>query len=488
MPRHPRDGRSRSAVRPWAGRTALIFVLLTLATLVVVPILVRERVQRLRAEIVASEPARTLVIGLQFNLVREMAAISELLLGGDEENAATYASAVETEQEIYGDLAPLAAQLGPDVLEQFVETRAMAARWHARTADADAIRNWAEGTTPVETPREQELFGDVVGSAVALDSTILEATARTRQRIAATERLGLQITLALGLLAVLAAIAAATLHRRVQRYSAEAEQRRKEAEKALSEVARANEARVRLLRGVTHDVKNPLGAAKGYAELLATGVKAPLQPEQAPLVEGVKRSVDSALAIIADLLDVARTDSGGLQVHRAPADLIAIARAAVDDHRPGFEAAGHTLEFHAPSDPVQVHTDPARVRQVLDNLLSNAHKYTPSPGRITVRADREEDPQGGEGHWATISVADSGPGVPADLTDRIFEEFTRGDQEASVKGHGLGLAIARRIARLLGGDLDLVDLDEPGATFALRLPLRADDAPDGPRFATAGAQ
>src|SRR5690606_2933936 len=109
---------------------------------------------------------------------------------------------------------------------------------------------------------------------------------------------------------------------------------------ALAEAARANEARTRLLRGITHDVKNPLGAAKGYAELLEMGIKAPILPEQTPLVQGVKRSVDSALAIITDLLDIAYADRGGLPVRRVPVDLAELTRETLEDYRAEAEAAG----------------------------------------------------------------------------------------------------------------------------------------------------
>jgi signal transduction histidine kinase len=239
---------------------------------------------------------------------------------------------------------------------------------------------------------------------------------------------------------------------------------------------RATEARTRLLRGVTHDVKNPLGAAKGYAELLQMGVKTPMLPEQAPLVAGVIRSIDGALAIIADLLDVARADSAGLAVNRVEVDLAVIAREAAEAHRPAAESVGHVIEVVA-QDPLNVFTDPDRVTQVLGNLLSNAIKYTPTPGRITVTPDIRDGLSEMGGPWAIVQVMDNGPGIPVDQRDAIFDEFTRLDDTGPQTGHGLGLAIARRIARLLGGDLNVEPADDRGANFILRLPLRDHDAP-----------
>src|SRR5690606_34499943 len=160
--------------------------------------------------------------------------------------------------------------------------------------------------------------------------------------------------------------------------------------------------------------------AKGYVELLQMEIKGPLLPEQEPYLKGIQRSLDGALAIITDLLDLARADSGGLSVARATMDPGAIVAAAVDDHRPAAQTAGHTLEVRPPEEPLYVFTDPARVGQVLGNLLSNAIKYTPPPGRITVGFG----PRVGEGSgtWAAVWVSDTGPGIPAGQREAVFDE------------------------------------------------------------------
>ncbi|HSH46672.1 MAG TPA: ATP-binding protein [Longimicrobiales bacterium] len=480
--RSPESGAGPTGmVRPWVGIVALSFVLLTLATLVVAPIINRQRIAGLREEIRASEPARTLLTQIQFNLAREMAALSAFNVNGDSSDVEAFAVARAEEQERFEELAPLAARLGDRVLEQYVETRELAAQWHARTLEADSLSAWSETPGPRRVRRERQIFQSVIASSVAMDSLILEHTDETRRRIATTEALGVRISVALGLLAFLAAVAVAYLYLRVRRYSAEAERRRQEAEEALAEVARANESRLRLLQGVTHDVKNPLGAAKGYAELLTLGVKAPLDPGQVPLVKGVERSVDSALEIISNLLDMARVDSGGMPIDRGPTDLVAEVRDIVEDHRSALESAGHEVVLEAP-DRLEVYTDPNRVRQILDNLLSNARKYTPSPGTITVVVARRAE-EAGVGPWATVAVRDTGPGIPLDLREAVFNEFTRFSEDPSTTGHGLGLSIARRIARLLGGDLEVANVPGPGATFVLSLPLRASADSDGPTLA-----
>src|SRR5690606_26338036 len=107
-----------------------------------------------------------------------------------------------------------------------------------------------------------------------------------------------------------------------------------------------------------------------------------------------------------------------------------------------------------PATESRIYSDPLRIEQILGNLLSNAIKYTPAPGRIIARTEmRSGDDAPGPGGWATVQVSDSGPGIPLAERESIFDEFTRLDDEGAHKGHGLGLAIARRIARMLGGDL-----------------------------------
>jgi signal transduction histidine kinase len=284
------------------------------------------------------------------------------------------------------------------------------------------------------------------------------------------------MTFVSGALALLAAGVVAALAVRVRRLAHIAERRRRQMAEALEQSARAAEARQRLLRGITHDVKNPLGAARGYAELLSMGLKGSLNPEQETLVQGIERSINNALTIISDLLDLARSDSGGVTVNRVNVDVNDIVRDAVEDHRAAAETAGHEIVC-ATSGMLHCFTDPTRVRQVLDNLITNAIKYTPAPGRIIVRTDSNADDAPFGRRAVAIRVTDNGPGIPVEQRERIFDEFTRLDDNSSLKGHGLGLAIARRMARLLGGELGVADMRGPGATFVLWLPQREQREP-----------
>lgn len=456
----------------WTYRVPVVFVVLTLMALLIVPWLVQRRVNALRQEIVVSEPARTVVMRWQFNLVREMAALSELLVSGDTAQVRAYTTALQEERELHRRAAQLVRPLGPDVVEQFAEARTLAERWHTRVNQDTVVQLWQAGTRLMDIPRERRLFEEVLMSVAELDSAIVDATEVRRQQIQRAERSGLTLTAVLGVLALLASIAVIALQARLRRLITETEHRRAVADAALAESARAAEARHRLMRGITHDVKNPLGAARGYAELLSMGVKAPLADEQRPLVEGIERSIDSALAIIADLLDLARIDSGGVSFERVETDLNELVRQAVHDNEAAATMAGHEIRAATTDEQLRTFTDPLRVRQVVDNLVSNAIKYTPAPGRITVRARRSVGGDApGPGSWAVVEVSDTGPGIPVEMRDAIFDEFARVDERSPVKGHGLGLAVARGLARRLEGDLRIAD-SEVGATFVLWIPQR----------------
>jgi signal transduction histidine kinase len=252
------------------------------------------------------------------------------------------------------------------------------------------------------------------------------------------------------------------LAKRLQETVIEAEERRKALEIAV-------ESRAKLMRGVSHDLKNPLNAIDGHASLLEDGVRGPINDEQRQSLARIRRAVKTQLTLIKDILDLSRAEAD-LQIHTARVNLASVATEAVQEQSAAAEAAGHTLIVDCPVQPA-VDTDEERVRQVLGNLISNAVKYTPPGGCITVAVEVGK----GEGKLAgltsaEIRVADNGPGIPADKVEAIFQEFTRLDAGAA-EGSGLGLAIARRVARLLGGDITVASEAGKGSVFTFWLPL-----------------
>lgn len=251
----------------------------------------------------------------------------------------------------------------------------------------------------------------------------------------------------------------------------EAQTARTEAERQRTELERVMKSRALLMRGISHDVKNPLGAADGYAHLLEQGVLGTLSSKQQEGVRRIRRSLQAALRLIYDLLEVARTEPGQIDVHIKPIDVRQVVHDVVEEYLASAKTAGLFLRAETPEDLPAVRSDPDRVRQVLGNLVSNSVKYTPAGGHVIVRAvaDTERQPPG-PGQWARIEVADTGPGIPTDMQKRIFDEFTR-IGSSDVPGTGIGLAISRRIAWALGANITLESKVGHGSTFTLWLPL-----------------
>lgn len=238
-----------------------------------------------------------------------------------------------------------------------------------------------------------------------------------------------------------------------------------ETEQRKQELERVSESRARLVRGFSHDVKNPLGAADGHLELLEESILGPLQPKQADSVRRARAAIRSALDLIGDLVELARAEATVVDIERGPTDVAALAREVAEEHRASAEKKGLGVAVEPGGGPI-IESDPSRARQILGNLLSNAIKYT-DRGSVRVRVESMVGDGGGRG--VAVHVIDSGRGIPAEKRHLLFQEFGRIARDR--EGMGLGLAISRRLARALGGDI-LVD-SEPGrgSTFTLWLPM-----------------
>jgi signal transduction histidine kinase/CHASE3 domain sensor protein len=249
-----------------------------------------------------------------------------------------------------------------------------------------------------------------------------------------------------------------------------------ESEAARHDLERVMESRARLIRGFSHDLKNPLGAADGFLELLETGVKGELNPEQREGLARSRHSIHTALDLIRELVELARAEAGEIRLAVAPLDVRDLVRTITDEYRAQAEAADLDLVAETEETLPIVSSDRTRVAQILGNLISNALKYTPAGGRVTVRARRATTgppgvrPEGAAEGWVRIDVSDTGPGIPEEQQASIFEEFTRFAPDIS-QGAGLGLPISRRLARALHGEVTVESEVGRGSTFTLWLPV-----------------
>ena len=227
----------------------------------------------------------------------------------------------------------------------------------------------------------------------------------------------------------------------------------------------ASEAKSRFLATVSHEVRTPLNGILGMADLLtATSI----DDEQKSYIEAIRDSGQSLGSLIEDLLDLSRIEAGKLDIVNERFAVAPLVESVVEllaprAHDKGLEIAS----FVAPDVPAESIGDAARLRQVLLNLAGNAVKFT-ERGGVGLRVV-------GEGDALVISVTDTGPGVPFDRREAIFQDFEQGD-EATARQHGgtgLGLAISRRLVERMGGRLWLANSSESGSTFAITLPLAA---------------
>lgn len=251
-----------------------------------------------------------------------------------------------------------------------------------------------------------------------------------------------------------------------------------ESERRREELQRVMESRARLMRGFSHDVKNPLGAADGYLQILEDEVSGPLTESQAEQVGRARRAVHSSLDLIADLLDLARAEAGELDVDWGAVDVRDAARDLGEEYRAQAERKGLTMSITVPDEMPVIRSDPARVRQVLGNLFSNAVKYT-AEGEVRVEVElRTAHGPAHPGDWIATEVRDTGPGLPADEQRLLFQEFSRLDPGGGARGAGVGLAISQRIAHALGGEITVESEPGQGSAFTFWLPCMQDPAPD----------
>jgi signal transduction histidine kinase len=221
---------------------------------------------------------------------------------------------------------------------------------------------------------------------------------------------------------------------------------------------------------VSHELRTPLNAILGWTRIVRAGKLSTEQQERA--LATVERNATAQAQLIEDLLDMSSILSGKLTIDAQPLDLVTVVRLAVDATRPSAHAKGVTLDVHIPSDRQQTTGDPARLQQVIWNLLTNAIKFTAKGGRVLLSLTQVD----GE---IELSVADSGRGIEREFLPRVFDRFRQADQGSKRRhgGLGLGLAIVKHIVHLHAGSV-VAESDGAGkgATFRVRLPQTHDDA------------
>jgi signal transduction histidine kinase/CheY-like chemotaxis protein len=238
-----------------------------------------------------------------------------------------------------------------------------------------------------------------------------------------------------------------------------------ELDEKAEQLRKADEIKSRFLSQMGHEFRTPLNSILALSRILLDRLDGDLTTEQARQVGFIQKAASDLTELVNDLLDIAKVEAGKTVVRPAELEIIKFFGALRGMMRPLVQDSAVALIFEEPHDVHTIHTDEAKLSQILRNLISNAIKFT-ERGEIRVTARRE-------GSQIVLAVADTGIGIAAADQERIFHEFGQIDSriQRRVKGTGLGLPLSRRLAELLGGSLSVESQPGVGSVFTLRLPL-----------------
>lgn len=246
----------------------------------------------------------------------------------------------------------------------------------------------------------------------------------------------------------------------------EAEQSREEAVSAVARAELADRAKTDFLATMSHELRTPLNAIAGYAELLELGMRGPVTEQQREAIARIRRSQQHLLGIVNDILTFAKTESGRIPVTLEPTAVASAIESARFLLEPMFDANEIVLTVKEHPPDLAVVADRERLQQILVNIMSNAAKFSPRGGAVTICVEPRD-------HLVAIVVEDKGKGIDPAKLEAIFEPFMQisAGLTRTAEGSGLGLAISRELARLMGGDVTVESEPGEGSAFTLTLPL-----------------
>jgi signal transduction histidine kinase len=242
------------------------------------------------------------------------------------------------------------------------------------------------------------------------------------------------------------------------------------------EAEAASNAKSDFLAKMSHEIRTPINAMMGYAELLQMGIAGAVNEAQIRQLGRIRSSGEHLTALINEILDLAKIEAGRMSVQPTASLAGDAVEAALNVVRPLATTKGVDLASHIDGNPsIEYVGDPQRVHQILTNLLTNAVKFTPAGGHISVSCATGSRPNGSAdeaAEWVCVTVEDSGVGINADDIERIFHPFVQVETgyTRSQGGTGLGLTISRNLAHLMGGDITVESEPGRGSRFTLWLP------------------
>lgn len=237
----------------------------------------------------------------------------------------------------------------------------------------------------------------------------------------------------------------------------------------------ANDAKTRFISFVSHELKQPMTSITGYSDLLIKGVGGELDPQQKQFIRVIQKNADRMNRIVQDLLDISRIESGRLQLEMGPVMPEEVISEAVQAFEQEISAKSQELEVVIESDLPTVPGDRERLIQVLTNLISNANKYTPEQGQITLKVETQANHGQTSVRW---SVRDTGIGMTDEERRQLFTKYFRSQRDAvrNVPGTGLGLVITQSIIEMHGGEMHVESELNRGSTFSFTVPISPEHA------------
>ncbi len=234
----------------------------------------------------------------------------------------------------------------------------------------------------------------------------------------------------------------------------------------FQDIQEANQSKTKFVSVVTHELRIPMTSIRGYTDLLRQQAVGPINEQQLNFLNVVRNNVDRMSALVADLSDISRIESGRLKLECTSLSLEKYVAEALRNLRPKISEKSQKLEVELPPDLPQVYADANRLVQVLNNLVSNAWKYSPPGGKIHLTASRV-------GEFVRLEVSDNGVGISEEDQAHLFNQFYRSEDPIvrDEQGWGLGLNVSRHLVELMGGKIGVRSAHQVGSTFWFTLPV-----------------
>jgi signal transduction histidine kinase len=228
----------------------------------------------------------------------------------------------------------------------------------------------------------------------------------------------------------------------------------------------ANQAKSDFVSTVTHELRLPMTAIRGYADLMYGGMAGPLNEQQMQFLSVIRRNLDRMGDLIRDLGDINRIESGRMKFESQRSDIRLTIQDVAESLREAIMARKQTLAFEIEEDLPEIYADPTRISQIVTNLLSNANKYSSDEGRITIRAQSLAG-------FVVVSVVDNGVGISVEDQRKLFTQFFRAESQAvrQQQGWGLGLSIVKKMVETQGGQVEVESTLGQGSTFSFSVPV-----------------